>query len=130
MIGTRGLDPEAGDSLRLTRGQLRHRREPGAAKEFPGSRGAEHRDLAVEAPQGAAVGVVEVQMGDEDGVDALDDLGGRIAALPAEGAEPPAQHRIGEQPLAFQLDQHSRVAHVGDAIAHRAPGCGPLFLRA
>lgn len=33
--------------------------------------------------------------------------------------DPPAQHRIGDHPDAAELDQHGRVADVGDLIRHR-----------
>ena len=44
-----------------------------------------------------------------------------IAALPPQRAHPAAQHGIGEQPLALQLEEHRAVADVGDPIADRTP---------
>ena len=121
MLCTRGLDTQAADGRSLARRQLGHRGEPGAAKELPAARGAEHRHLRVEAPKGAAVRVVEVQVREQHGVDPVGDLGWWIAALPAQRADPAAQHGIGEQPLALQLEEDRGVANVRDPIAHPAP---------
>ena len=121
MLCTRGLDAQTGDGLRLARGQLRHRGEPGATKELSTVRRTEHGDPRVEALQRATVRVVEVQMGEQNSVDPLGDLGWRIAALPAQRAHPAAQHGIGEQALAVQLEEHGGVTHVCDPVAHRTP---------
>lgn len=66
--------------------------------------------------QRGQVGVVVVQVGDQHGVETLRNPGRRRSAVATQRPDPPAQHGIGEQAGAVELDQHGRVADVGDPL--------------
>jgi predicted Zn-dependent protease len=57
--------------------------------------------------------MVAMQMGDEDGVQAIRDH--RRGALAHEVGDAPAQHGIGQQTRAAEVDERRRVAEPGDA---------------
>ena len=67
--------------------------------------------------QRGQVEVVVVRVRDEDRVEARREVGDREE--PAEVEDPSAQHRIGEQPGAVDLDQGRGVTHVGQEAARR-----------
>ena len=88
-------------------------------------RGAARDDDAHVAPEHAQrreVQMIEVQVGDQGRVDALGHLAPRARAVAAQVRQPRAQHRIGEQAGAADLQQHRRVAHPRDALAGRRHG--------
>src|SRR5829696_3340844 len=81
----------------------------------------ERSDLPGDPPQRGQVQVVVVQMRDQQGIEALGQLGRRRLAVPAEVGHARAQHRIREQARTRQLQQHGRVPTPDDAVtAHAA----------
>jgi hypothetical protein len=73
----------------------------------------DRRAVSVETAQGAVVQVVAVRMGDEDRVKRQEIVESR-SRRPAADVEDAAQERIGDQAAAGKLDEHGRMADVGE----------------
>ena len=95
-------------------------RSRGASRNSPAPGGASTGTAAVDPAQRRQVGVVVMQVGDQHRrrarVDARRAARGAVAA---QGADPLAQHRVGEQPHAVELDQDGRVADPGHPVRGR-----------
>ena len=71
-----------------------------------------------------------MHVGDQDGVDVLRHPRGRPGAVAAQMTQARAQQRIGQQPHAPELEEHSGVTDPGQALViarhddHRSSGAG------
>ena len=60
--------------------------------------------------------MVVVQVREQHGVDALRDVRGRRRGVSPNVSKPRAQHRVGEQPNATELEEHGGVSDKGDSV--------------
>ena len=86
-------------------------RKPRRSASLPGARGHdEPRRIAFEPPQGGDVEMVAVQVGDENGVERGVMVRIHRPGHPPHVQQPAAQHRVGEQAGAAELEQDGRVS--------------------
>ena len=114
-----GLDRRhrrARDLRGLADADLGHAGEPGAPQHGARAAGRDDPHAAAEHPQRRHVEVVEVQVRDEDGVEPRQDLRVRARAVADEVRHARAQHRIGEQARAADLERDGRVPDPGDPL--------------
>ena len=96
--------------------------EPAPAQREPGTDGREDRRVAAEQPQRSRVVVVEVQVGDQDGVRVGHRLGERLRHAPVERSHQPAEDGVGDQAQAVDLDDRRGMPEKRDAGALRRGG--------
>ena len=90
-------------------------RKPRRSRNPPAPRGTSSGTSRPIAPQRGEVGVVVVQVGDQHGVERPRSRRAPAAApWRRSGPTRDAQHRVGEQADAVELDEDGRVADVGD----------------
>ena len=128
MLGPGRGDLDLPDGRDLTRLELRHLGESRAAEEVAGAARGEDANVALEPAQRGQVEMVLVQVGDQHRVDLPRDAGVGRRPEPAQVREPAAEHGIGEQADAAELEKERGVPDVGEA-AHPPGGSLPCPMR-
>ena len=113
MVGLDRLDAESAELDALARPDLPHVRE--RFQQARTSAGNDNRQLAGERFQRRNVEMVVVQVRKQHPARSLRDGGGAVAA---QVKDPATQDRIGDDPLAVQVDDDSRVTQPGHCRAH------------
>ena len=100
-----------------------------AAQRRPGAARDKKPRAVAEPPERREVEMVPVEVRDEHRVERPQGLAGERHDAP-QVHDAPAQHRIGEQPHAVELDEHGRVADVADRPGrHRRPRPGAASIQ-
>jgi hypothetical protein len=113
VLGGRGLYSHPAHVGDLARHELLDLREARSAQECAGAGRRQHPDVARQQAKRAEVEVVVVEMGQQHRVELRRQLRHRPAT--AQVRDPAAQHRVGEQADATELEEHGGVAQPGDS---------------
>ena len=119
MVRLHGGDSQRPDPAGLARRQLDRAGEPEVGEERTRPGGDEDRHVAVDPAQRGGVGVVVVQMGDQQRVEVPRDPARRRVPPAPQRADARTEHRVGEQAGPAELEQHGGVADVGDPVRRR-----------
>jgi hypothetical protein len=120
-----GGDDGAIDRDAVARDELVDVREADAPQRAARALRRDHAHAAPDQPQRPDVEVIEVDVGDQHGIDPLDHVVGRRRPVAAQVGKPPAQQRIGQQAHAADLEQHGRMADPGQALLVARHGADP-----
>lgn len=116
VVGLYGGDGQLSDAAGFAGGQLGDRTEAAAREEVPRARWHQQGQVAIEPAQRAVVGVVAVQVGDQDRVEVVRRRGRRRGAVSRQRPDPVPQERVSQQPGAVEVDQDGSVADVGERV--------------
>jgi len=121
VLGVRHAEGEPADLELVARVHLAHALEPPSSQELPQSLWDHDRQEPVQTAERGVVEVVEMGVRDEDPLD-RPQQSGVDRGLAAEMPHPAAEHGVGDEPRAVDVDHDGAVPQPGEPVQSTSTG--------